>query len=148
DGIIHAAGMLSDSIILNKTQEEVQAVLAPKVIGVEQLDKASSQISLDFFILCSSVTAVMGNVGQADYAGANAYLDAFAHARAAMVAAGIRQGTTVSINWPYWEEGGMQIEAETRQMMRERLGVEAMETEIGMRMLYQALALRQAQVVV
>jgi len=83
DGIIHAAGVLRDSLLLNKRPEEVQAVLAPKVLGVEVLDEASREIPLDFFILCSSISAVMGNVGQADYAAANAYLDAFAHTRQA-----------------------------------------------------------------
>jgi NAD(P)-dependent dehydrogenase (short-subunit alcohol dehydrogenase family) len=121
DGIIHAAGVLRDSLLLNKMPEDVQAVLAPKVFGVEHLDEATSEIPLDFFVLCSSLAAVAGNVGQADYAAANAYLDAFAHARQAQVLAGQRHGETVSINWPLWEEGGMQIETETRQLMRERL---------------------------
>jgi len=148
DGIIHSAGVLRDSLVLNKTSQEVQEALAPKVIGVEHLDEASGQIPLDFFILCSSVTAVIGNTGQADYAAANAYLDAFAHARAAMVAEGTRQGTTVSINWPYWEEGGMQVEESTIKMMQEQLGIEGMGAATGMRMLYQALACGQAQVMV
>ena len=148
DGIIHAAGVLRDSLLLNKTPAEVQAVLAAKVIGVELLDEASSQIPLDFFLLCSSANAVMGNVGQADYAAANAYLDAFAHARQAQVRAGQRHGTTVSINWPLWEEGGMHVEAETVQMMRTRMGIEPMGTEMGIRTLYQALASGLAQVMV
>jgi acyl transferase domain-containing protein/glyoxylase-like metal-dependent hydrolase (beta-lactamase superfamily II)/2-polyprenyl-3-methyl-5-hydroxy-6-metoxy-1,4-benzoquinol methylase len=148
DGIIHAAGVLRDSLLLNKVPEQVQAVLAPKVLGVERLDEASSQIPLDFFVLCSSLVSVMGNIGQADYAAANAYLDAFAHTRQAMVLAGVRQGTTVSINWPLWEEGGMHIETEMAQMMRARLGMEAMSTEVGMKALYQAMTLGQAQVMV
>ena len=87
-------------------------------------------------------------MGQADYAAANAYLDAFAHARRTLVLAGECQGATVSINWPLWEEGGMQIEAETAQMMRKRLGVETMATQTGMVTFYQALAWQQAQVIV
>ena len=148
DGIIHAAGVLRDSLLLNKTSEEVQAVLAPKVIGVELLDEASREIPLDFFILCSSLASVAGNVGQADYAAANAYLDAFAHARQAQVMAGQRHGETVSINWPLWEEGRMQIKAEARRLMQEQIGVEPMGTQAGMQSLYQALALGQAQVIV
>jgi acyl transferase domain-containing protein/acyl carrier protein len=148
DGIIHAAGVLSDSLLLNKTPAEVEAVLAPKVIGVGHLDEASRQIPLDFFVLCSSLAAVAGNVGQSDYAAANGYLDAFARMRQALVTAGKRQGTTVSINWPLWEEGGMQVGVEQIKMMRERLGVEMMETETGMRVLYQALASGFAQVAV
>ena len=148
DGIIHAAGVLRDSLLLNKTHEEVQAVLASKVSGVTLLDEESRDIPLDFFILCSSLAGVMGNVGQADYAAANGYLDAFAHARHALVIAGQRHGATVSINWPQWEAGGMQITSEAKQLMREELGIEAMSMETGMKLFHQALALRQAQVMV
>jgi 3-oxoacyl-(acyl-carrier-protein) synthase/NAD(P)-dependent dehydrogenase (short-subunit alcohol dehydrogenase family)/acyl carrier protein len=148
NGIIHSAGVLHDSLLLNKTPEDVRAVLAPKVIGVELLDEASAEIPLEFFVLCSSLAAVAGNVGQSDYAAANAYLDTFAHARQTLVATGERQGTTVSINWPLWEEGGMQVEASKRQMMRERLGLEVLETKTGMKMFYQALASGHAQVIV
>src|SRR5439155_15630694 len=148
DGIIHAAGVLRDSLLLNKTPEQVQAVLTPKVMGVEHLDEASREIPLDFFLLCSSLSAVAGNVGQADYAAANAYLDAFAHTRAAQVLLGKRQGATLSINWPLWKEGGMHIEAGTIQITRERLGIEVMDTQTGMKMLYHALSSRQAQVMV
>ncbi|TMC16230.1 MAG: SDR family NAD(P)-dependent oxidoreductase, partial [Chloroflexi bacterium] len=148
DGIIHAAGVLRDSLLLNKTPEEVQAVLAPKVMGVEWLDEASSQVPLDFFILCSSLSAIEGNGGQADYAAANAYLDAFAHERARKVLLGQRHGATLSINWPFWQDGGMQIEAEARLIMQEQLGVEVMGTKTGMEALYQALASGQAQVMV
>ena len=91
---------------------------------------------------------MVGNVGQADYAGANAYLDAFAHARQALVQVGQRQGVTLSINWPLWEAGGMQVEVETTQMMRKWLGAEPMGTEMGIVTLYQALASGLAQVLV
>jgi NAD(P)-dependent dehydrogenase (short-subunit alcohol dehydrogenase family) len=148
DGIIHAAGVLRDCLLLNKTSQEVQTVLAPKVIGVEQLDKASAELPLDFFILCSSFSAIAGNVGQADYAAANAYLDAFAHTRRAQVTAGQRHGNTISINWPFWKEGGMQIDESKKQLLRDLLGVEPMETEAGMKALYQALAFGLAQVIV
>ncbi|TMC23897.1 MAG: SDR family NAD(P)-dependent oxidoreductase, partial [Chloroflexi bacterium] len=148
DGILHAAGVLRDSLLLNKTAQDVQAVLAPKVAGVEHLDEASKDLPLDFFVLCSSLAAVAGNVGQADYAAANAYLDAFAHARAGRVVAGERRGTTVSFNWPLWQEAGMQIAAGSREMMRKQLGAEALGTEMGMQAFSQALSLGQAQVLV
>mgnify|MGYP003458970430 CR=1 FL=1 len=53
-----------------------------------------------------------GNVGQADYAAANGFLDAFSTFRAALVAQGQRSGRTLAIDWPLWEEGGMRLEAE------------------------------------
>mgnify|MGYP003340773555 CR=1 FL=1 len=50
-------------------------------------------------------TGALGNAGQADYATANAYLDAFARHRAPA-----RWGRTVAIDWPLWAEGGMAID--------------------------------------
>ncbi|TMC18201.1 MAG: SDR family NAD(P)-dependent oxidoreductase, partial [Chloroflexi bacterium] len=148
DGIIHAAGLIHNARFFDKTPEEIQAVLSPKVMGVEHLDEVSRGLPLDFFILCSSLSAVLGSIGFIDYAAANAYLDAFAHARQALVLSGERQGETLSINWPYWEAGGMQTDVSTIQMMRDLVGEEPMGTETGIRTLYQALAWRQAQVVV
>ncbi|TMC15469.1 MAG: KR domain-containing protein, partial [Chloroflexi bacterium] len=148
NGIIHAAGVIRNTRVIDKTEGEVRAVLAPKVIGAELLDEASRAIALDFFLLCSSLSAVLGGTGYIDYAVANAYLDAFAYARQAQVLAGGRRGTTLSINWPYWEYGGMHVDVSTIQMMRELLGEEPMGTETGMETFYQALALGHAQVIV
>ena len=54
------------------------AVLAPKVDGTRVLARAFQHRGLDFVVLCSSTTSILGLVGQVDYCGANAYLDAFA----------------------------------------------------------------------
>jgi acyl carrier protein len=59
----------------------------------------------DFVLLCSSLSAVLGGVGQLDYCAANCYLDAFAHANAFRKA-----GTmTISINWDTWADVGMAV---------------------------------------
>jgi polyketide synthase PksN len=62
NGIIHCAGVLKDARLLNKTAEDMKAVLAPKVHGTLYLDEATKTESLDFFVLFSSVTAEMGRV--------------------------------------------------------------------------------------
>ncbi|WP_198863972.1 ketoreductase domain-containing protein [Bacillus velezensis] len=63
---------------MQKTKQELSAVLSPKVQGTINLDLASRAMELDFFVLCSSLSGITGNVGQADYAAANAFVDAFA----------------------------------------------------------------------
>jgi amino acid adenylation domain-containing protein len=105
-GIIHCAGVLDDKLIVNKSYEEMKAVLAPKVNGTIWLDEASKEEALDFFILFSSVSH-LGNVGQSDYAYANSFLNSFAEYREKLQVRNKRSGKTMSINWPYWEEGGV-----------------------------------------
>ncbi|MDY8047558.1 SDR family NAD(P)-dependent oxidoreductase [Paenibacillus polymyxa] len=147
DGIVHSAGMVSDNFIIKKTQEELQNVLAPKVTGLVNLDQACKEIPLDFFILFSSVAGSLGNIGQADYAAANAFMDAYAKYRSTLVERAQRQGRTISVNWPLWKEGGMRIDGETEKIM-EGMGMFAMETGAGIRALYQSLASEKNQVMV
>lgn len=147
-GIIHSAGVIKDNFILKKTREELEAVLAPKVTGLVNLDLASKELPLDFIVFFSSIAGVLGNTGQADYAAANAFMDAYARYRNALAAAGQRKGPTLSINWPLWQEGGMRIDGESEQLLRQSTGLAAMATPAGIRALYQALAVGQDQVMV
>src|SRR5262249_54442278 len=87
NGILHSAGMIADSFILKKTSAQFREVLAPKVIGTCNLDLASQDEKLDFFVLFSSLAGALGNLGQADYAAANGFMDQFAAYRNALVAA-------------------------------------------------------------
>ena len=86
NGIIHSAGVLRDNFIVKKTREEIEEVLAPKVSGLVNLDLASKDINLDFYVLFSSRSGIMGNQGQADYSAANAFMDAYAGYRNSLVA--------------------------------------------------------------
>ncbi|HEX6242190.1 MAG TPA: SDR family NAD(P)-dependent oxidoreductase, partial [Polyangiales bacterium] len=147
-GVIHSAGVIRDSFLIKKTLAEVRSVLAPKVRGVINLDAATAHLPLDFFVTFSSIAGVFGNVGQADYATANAFMDAYAMQRRALVAAGQRRGRSLSINWPLWESGGMSVDAATRAMMFEAAGWVPMPTSLGVAALRHALQLEQPQVVV
>ncbi|SFS90387.1 SDR family NAD(P)-dependent oxidoreductase [Saccharopolyspora flava] len=135
DGIVHAAGVLADDYLLRKDLDDVRGVLAPKVRGALHLDAASRELDLDFFALFSSVAGVYGGTGQADYAAANAFLDAFAEHRQVLVSAGERTGRTVAISWPLWADGGMTADEVTREAMRRRRGWEPLPTESGLRAL-------------
>jgi polyketide synthase PksN len=147
-GILHCAGVIRDNFILKKTGQELQEVLAPKVCGLVNLDRASKDLNLDFLVLFSSLTGGLGNPGQADYAAANAFMDAYARYRNLLAAAKQRQGKTLSIDWPLWQEGGMQVDEETRKIMRQSLGMIPMPTSSGIRAFYQAFASGQDQVMV
>ena len=148
DGILHSAGMIADRFILKKTAAEFVDVLAPKVTGTFHLDQATADVTLDFFVLFSSVAGAMGNLGQADYATANGFMDCFAAYRNGQVAAGQRHGRTRSINWPLWQDGGMGIAPAAQELLQETTGVRPMQTATGMEAFHRALALPHDQVLV
>ncbi len=101
-GVIHTAGVYGQGVMWERDMAAVDAVWSPKVGGVQALTSALAGESVDFIVLCSSLAAWRPVPGQADYAAANAFLDAWAgeHARRT----GIR---TISIGWGMWQELGM-----------------------------------------
>ncbi|WP_186019656.1 SDR family NAD(P)-dependent oxidoreductase [Burkholderia gladioli] len=147
-GVIHAAGLLHDGLLLKARGEETARVLGPKVAGTVALDEATRDIALDWLVLCSSVAGVLGNVGQAGYAAANGFMDAWAAQREARVAEGRRHGRTLSVSWPLWAEGGMRIDAATQTRMQRSLGLHALPSEAGMTMLHRALNQAEPHVLV
>ncbi|MGX7825164.1 SDR family NAD(P)-dependent oxidoreductase [Actinokineospora sp. 24-640] len=104
DGIVHAAGLAGGGVAEVKDRAAAEAVLAPKLTGTLALASAFGGDELDFVVLCSSVTSVVGGFGQVDYCAANAFLDA--HARAGR---GWR-APVLSQNWGGWAELGMAVE--------------------------------------
>jgi hypothetical protein len=79
----------------------MRRVLDPKLAGALNLDALVHE-PLDFFVLFSSVASSLGLPGQVDYTAANAFLDAFAHTRAARA-----PGRTLVVNWSAWRDVGM-----------------------------------------
>jgi beta-ketoacyl synthase len=101
DGVILAAGVAGDGMLINKSWNKAWSVLKPKILGANILDAATQNDSLKYFIMFSSFASVFGAPGQTDYTAANAFLDSFAIART-------RLGkNTVTINWTGWKETGM-----------------------------------------
>ncbi len=97
NGIIHCAGIAKENGALDKTEKEIERVLAPKVYGTYNLFEATRYEKLDFFILFSSVASLFPAPLQSDYAAANAYMDAFAENHTQIKA----------LNWVFWNETGM-----------------------------------------
>ena len=80
-GVIHAAMVLDDGILANLDEERFLRVLAPKIAGAENLDRLVRGEKLDYFVMYSSVTTLVGNPGQANYVAANAYMEGLARRR-------------------------------------------------------------------
>jgi len=101
-GVVHAAGVVSrDSFrtIQEMGREDCGRHLRPKVHGVLALEQAVAGRPLDFCLLVSSVSATLGGLGYGAYAAANAFMDAFAQARAASGA------PWMAVEWSDWSFG-------------------------------------------
>ena len=142
-GVVHSAGVLDDGTLRQQTAERFATVMATKVDGASHLDHETRGLPLDFFVMFSSVAAVFGAPGQGNYAAANAFMDALAHARRA---AG---RCALSINWGGWAEVGMAARLAARDhRQREQAGIDLITPERGMRAFAHALAGDAAQVAV
>lgn len=144
-GVIHAAGVLRDSLIRNKTPEEMRAVLAPKVYGTLHLDELTKDEELDFFVTFSSLAAVAGNGGQCDYSFANHFMDSFAAEREQLRAKGARAGKTFSLNWSLWAGGGMKLDEQTELYFRKTLGILPLTAATGLDAFVRGLASDRSQ---
>ncbi|MFJ2239305.1 SDR family NAD(P)-dependent oxidoreductase [Streptomyces sp. NPDC087859] len=138
-GVLHSAGINNDTYVVNKDPRDVVAVTGPKLSGARNLDLATADLPLDFFALFSSTAAYLCMAGQSDYAAANRGLGGFAETREALVARGGRSGRTVSVCWPLWSGGGMDLEASDKRVLRELQGMVAMPAAEGLTALEAAL---------
>jgi acyl transferase domain-containing protein/thioesterase domain-containing protein len=108
NGVIHAAGVLDDALMAAKRQASAELVFGPKVYGTLALDRVMRDEPLDFMVLFSSTSAIIGPAGQVDYAAANAFLDHFARKARA-------EGRPVTaLGWGVWAEVGMAASAARR----------------------------------
>jgi NADPH:quinone reductase-like Zn-dependent oxidoreductase/short-subunit dehydrogenase/acyl carrier protein len=116
-GVIHAAMVLDDGLIENLTSERIAAVLRPKIDGAANLDRLTRDAALDYFVLFSSATTVIGNPGQANYVAANAYLESLARARRAN---GL---PALAVAWGAIEDAGyLARKSDVRDKLARRLG--------------------------
>lgn len=115
-GVVHAAGVIQDGLVLQLDAAAMKRVLRPKVAGGWNLHRLLRASPLDFFVVFSSAGSLLGQPGQGNYAAANSFLDALAHHRRA-------QGLpALSINWGAWAELGF-AESEGGRNLTRRLAL-------------------------
>ncbi|MGV9882263.1 SDR family NAD(P)-dependent oxidoreductase [Streptomyces sp. NPDC003006] len=100
-GVFHAAGLPGGGLAQLASREESARTMAPKVLGTLHLERALAGRELDFLFLFGSNAANVGDIGQVDYAAANSYLDAFAHAPS--------EHRVLTVDWGPWRDTGMAV---------------------------------------
>ena len=134
-GVMHAAMTLHDSIIANLDERRLIEVLRPKIAVAENLDRLTRSLKLDYFVLFSSVTTILGNPGQGAYVAANGYLEGVARRRRA---AGL---PALAVAWGAIADAGVLARsAARRDAIAARAGVRGMEAKIALDLMAEALA--------
>lgn len=134
-GVIHEAMVLDDAILANLDAGRFHRVLAPKVAGVENLEALLHREQLDYFVLFSSVTTLIGNPGQGNYVAANAYMEGVARRR--------RQNglPALAIGWgPITDVGVVARDEKLQSGLQKLTGVTGMRAREALEFMAQALA--------
>ncbi len=139
--VVHAAGVIDDGTIESISAEKLERVFAPKADAAWHLHELTADIDLSAFVLFSSVAATFGGAGQANYAAANAFLDALAEGRRA---AGL---PATSMAWGLWGgEGGMAASLGEADLARlQRSGIDALSAAQGLDLFDAALRAGRAR---
>lgn len=133
-GIMHAAMVIDDGILVQLNEKRFRNVLAPKILGAWNLHMHSQNMPLNFFVLFSSVASVIGNPGQSSYNVANSFLDSFAHYRRQL---GL---PAMAVNWGHLAKVGFlarHAEIGERLSMMGIMGIQPEETTIILERLLQ-----------
>jgi len=117
DGVIHAAGVLEDKLIRDKTPDSFRRVFETKVNGLRTLAQELRR-DVHFVVCFGSVAGAFGNRGQVDYASANEALVVYSR----MLASAI-DGRVVTLAWGPWGGGGMVTPELEREYARRGIGL-------------------------
>ncbi len=128
NGVLHSAGNIKDGMINHKSAAAINEVMLPKVWGLYNLITVLKDRDVDFILAFSSLSGAMGNIGQADYAYANSFMD---HMAADKVTQGIKR--LISINWPLWDKGGMSVSEDTKKLFLDVVGMVPLSLAAGIR---------------
>ena len=137
-GIFHCAAVLEDGTIDKLTEAQFQKVLRAKIDSAWLIHQQTLRMPLDFLILFSSATSILGSSGQANYVAANAFFDALAHERHA------KGMNTYSINWGAWSEVGMAARMSSQANLA-RQGIKSISPSLALASLAQAIQYQKPQ---
>ncbi|MDQ0940762.1 type I polyketide synthase [Streptomyces sp. V1I1] len=127
-GVVHAAGVVADGMIETLTEEQLDKVFRPKVDAAWNLHELTRELDLRLFAMFSSFAGTLGGAGQANYAAANAFLDALAEHRRGL---GL---PAQSLAWGAWEADGGMLDrlADADRARVARIGLTALSTKEGL----------------
>lgn len=131
-GVVHTAGVLDDGVVSSLTPQRCSSLFKPKVDGAWHLHTLTKNMDLDLFIMCSSLSGIIGNAGQANYAAANTFLDALAHMRRA------ERLPATSVSLGLWGGEGMRARLRKSDLVRySKIGMEPLVPEDGLELFKQ-----------
>ncbi|MBF0396791.1 MAG: SDR family NAD(P)-dependent oxidoreductase, partial [Desulfobacterales bacterium] len=139
-GIIHAANVYDDAALIDMTYERFKNVMGPKALGALNLHNLTLNNSLDFFVLFSSISSVIGNPGQGNYVAANSYLDALANYRFSLNLPGL------SVNWGAIEDVGYLERNNEIKAHLKKMGVKMMPAKKALNILGKLIELSAVNV--
>lgn len=140
-GVIHAAGVATPILCQDLTPQSLHHMFDAKVQGAWNLHEQTKELDLDFFVLYSSVSSVIGSAQLAHYSAANAFLDGLATYRRT------RSLPAISINWGPWESGGLvQTTAGSEKVLSS--GFLTLAPNEALKYLEQALVLKLSQIAI
>ncbi|MFK5891715.1 MAG: SDR family NAD(P)-dependent oxidoreductase [Pseudomonadota bacterium] len=134
-GIFHTAMVMDDGLILKMNEQQFNKVMAPKVQGTWNLHHSFATQKLDYFVLFSSISTLIGNPAQANYVAANFFLDMFAHYRRSQ---GLPANT---INWGALKDIGYLSKQENKGIadLLEKRGLLGITSQQAMQIMNQVL---------
>ena len=141
-GVVHSAMVLDDTFLTTLTPDRLRAVVDPKALGAWHLHEATQHLPLDFFVLYSSLSAIIGNPRQANYVIANALLDGLAHYRRAC---GL---PATSINWGSIGDVGVVARNPLVEQHLSRMGIQPLASHLAVRCLERVLGEDQTQAII
>lgn len=138
-GVIHSAMVLDDALLARTNEAHFRRVMRPKVQGALNLHEALANESLEFFLMFSSISSLIGNSGQASYVAANAFLDSFAFYLAS------RNVPAKTINWGVLSDAGVLANDAALVKVLERAGIRGISSDLALEAMARVLRRQSPQ---
>lgn len=123
-GVFHLAGIIKDNYVRTDTWDNFETVVSTKAKGAILLDEFFVDDNTDWFVCFSSVSGILGNPAQANYATANGFLDGYVVRRNRET----ESNKYISVNWPLWKHGGMESDQNTLNKMRNKYYIQPIDS--------------------